>query len=141
MTERRIAQIMSQTGCTYDGSYLFNERILQVWLLLDDTSGYVVTYRHAHTCHFQAVGETVVDEDAARKREDLRLVLQPAECRREDETVVIALEFRAVIMALSMLVFLSETLVGYQLFPFHIIVLLDSVAQKYTKVSTNQNKI
>ena len=60
-----------------------------------------------------------MDEDAARQREDLRLVLQPAECRREDETVVIALEFRAVIVALCMLVFLSETLVGYQLFPFH----------------------
>ena len=111
MTERRIAQIMSQTGCTYDGSYLFYERILQVRLLLDDPSGYVVTYRHAHTRHFQTVGETVVDEDAARQREDLRLVLQSAECRREDEAVVIALEFRAVIVALSMLVFLSETLV------------------------------
>lgn len=59
----------------------------------------------------------------------------------KDKTVVIALEFRAIIMALGMLMLLSETLVGYQLFPFHIIVLLDSVAQKYTKVSTNQNKI
>ena len=102
---------MCQAGCTYDGSYLFYERILQVWLLLDDTSGYVVTYRHAHTSHFQTVGEAVVYEDAARQREHLRLVLQSAECRREDETVVIALEFRAVIMALSMLVLLSETLV------------------------------
>ena len=102
---------MSQAGCTYDGSYLFYERILQVWLFLDDPSGYVVTYRHANTRHLQTVGEAVVDEDAARQREDLRLVLQPAECRREDETVVIALEFRAVIVALCMLVFLTETLV------------------------------
>lgn len=51
----------------------------------------------------------------------------------KDKTVVIALEFRAIIMALGMLMLLSETLVGYQLFPFHIIVLLDSVAQNTLK--------
>ncbi|CUO95167.1 Uncharacterised protein [Segatella copri] len=81
MTERRIAQIMCQTGCTYDGTYLLDERILQFRPLLDDTSGNVVTYRHAHTRHLQTVGEAVVNEDAARQRENLRLVLQAAECR------------------------------------------------------------
>ena len=111
MTEGRIAQIVRQAGCTHDGSDFLEERILQLRTLLDDVTGDIVTQRHTHTCHFQTVSETVVDEDASRQREDLSLVLQPAECRREDETVVIALEFRAVIVALCMLVFLSETLV------------------------------
>ena len=132
---------MRQAGGTHDGSDFLEERILQLRALLDDVTGDVVAQRHTHTCHFQAVGETVVDEDAARKREDLRLVLQPAESRREDQAVVIALELRAVVVAFGVLMLLSESLVRYELGPFHIIVLLDSVAQKYTKVSTNQNKI
>ena len=81
MTERRIAQIMCQTGCTYDGTYLFDERILQLRPLPDDVSGNVVANLHAHTRHLQTVGEAVVNEDAARQRENLRLVLQAAECR------------------------------------------------------------
>ena len=82
-------------------------------------TGDIVAQRHTHTCHFQTVSETVVDEDASRKREDLSLVLQPAECRREDETVVIALEFRAIVVAFGVLMLLSEALVRYELFPFH----------------------
>ena len=38
---------MCQTGCTYYGTYLLNERILQFRPLLDDTSGNVaVSYTH-----------------------------------------------------------------------------------------------
>ena len=111
MTEGRIAQVVCQTGCAHDGSYLFEERILQFRTLLDDAAGDVVAQRHAHARYFQAVGEAVVYEDAARQREYLRLVLQPAECRREDEAVVIALEFRAIVVAFGMLMLLSEALV------------------------------
>ena len=119
MTKRRIAQIMCQAGCTHDGSDFLEERILQLRALLDDVTGDIVAQRHTHTCHFQAVSETVVYEDAARQRENLRLVLQPAESRREDESVVIALEFRAIVVAFGMFMLLSEALVRYELFPFH----------------------
>ena len=124
MTEGRIAQIVRQAGCTHDGSDFLEERILQIRALLDDVAGDIVAQRHTHTCHFQAVSETVVYEDAARQRENLRLVLQPAESRREDQTVVIALELRAVIVALGVLMLLSESLVRYELGPFHILSVL-----------------
>ena len=41
------------------------------------------------------------------------------EWRGEDETVVVALEFRAVVVSQRVAVLLSETHVGYQLLPFH----------------------
>ena len=67
---------------------------------------HVVAERHAHGGHFERVGEAVVHEDAARQGEHLRLVLQAAEGCREDETVVIALELRAVVVALQVAVLL-----------------------------------
>ena len=120
----RIAQIMRQAGGTHDGSDFLEERILQIRALLDDVAGDIVAQRHTHTCHFQAVSETVVYKDAARQREYLRLVLQPAESRREDESVVIALEFRAIVVAFGVLMLLSEALVRYELGPFHILSVL-----------------
>ena len=102
---------MRQAGCTHDGSDFLEELILQLRALLDDATGDVVAQRHAYASHLQAVGEAVVYEDAARQGEDLRLVLQSAECRREDESVVIALEFRAIVVAFGMFMLLSEALV------------------------------
>jgi hypothetical protein len=52
-----------------------------------------------------------VYEDASWQGEHLRLVLQATEGCREDETVVVTLEFRTVIMALRMALFLTESLV------------------------------
>lgn len=46
------------------------------------------------------MGETIMYEDATRKREDLCLVLKTAEGRREYQTVIITLKLRAVILAL-----------------------------------------
>ena len=57
---------MRQAGCTHDGSDFLEERILQIRALLDDVAGDIVAQRHTHTCHFQAVSEAVVYEDAAR---------------------------------------------------------------------------
>ena len=65
------------------------------------------------------MGEAVVHEDAAWQREHLRLVLQTTERGREDQTVIVALELRAVIVALRVTMFLPETLIGYQLLPIH----------------------
>jgi hypothetical protein len=61
-----------------------------------------------------------VNEDASRQREHLSLVLHAAERSRENQTVVVAFELAAVVMALYVAVFLSEALVRNQFFPIHI---------------------
>ncbi len=65
------------------------------------------------------MGQSVVNENAARKGEYLRLVLKSAERSREDKTVVVALELRTIVEAVSVSILLTETLVGYQLLPIH----------------------
>ena len=57
--------------------------------------GDAVGHRLADARHLQGVGQTVVHEDAARKREDLGLVLEAPERRRKDKTVVVAPEIGA----------------------------------------------
>ena len=80
---------------------------------------HIVAQGHAHTGHLERVGEAVVDEDAAGQREHLSLVLQPAERSRENQSVVVALELRPVVVALGVAMFLSEPLVGNELKPVH----------------------
>ena len=46
------------------------------------------------------MGQTVVDEDVSRKGKHLRLVLQPAEGRREDQPIVVALKIGALVLPL-----------------------------------------
>lgn len=58
-------------------------------------------------------------EDASREREYLCFILKTAERGGEDQTVVIALELRTVVMAWAMTVLLSETFVADELFPVH----------------------
>ena len=65
------------------------------------------------------MSQTVVHKDATRKRENLRFVLQKTEGSGENQAVIIALEFRSVIMALGVAMLLSETLIRYQLLPVH----------------------
>jgi hypothetical protein len=81
--------------------------------------GHVVAEGKAHAGHFETVGEAVVYEDAARQGKHLGLVLHAPERGGEDEAVVIALEFRAVVVAFRVSVFLSEAFVGYKLLPVH----------------------
>jgi hypothetical protein len=119
MAERWVPQVVSQTGCCDNLSVFLKERILQFRMPLDELLRYIITQRHTHTCHLQRVGQTVVYEDAARKWEYLRLVLQTTERGRKDQTVVVAFELRAVIMALRVAMFLPKALVGYQLLPIH----------------------
>jgi hypothetical protein len=59
------------------------------------------------------VGETVVDEDTARQREYLGLVLKTTEGGGEYQTVIVALELCTVVVTLRMTVLLAQTLVGY----------------------------
>ena len=66
------------------------------------------------------MGQPVVDEYASREREHLRFVLQTSERCREYKTVIIALEFRAVVFPDLVIFFQSQPFVGYQLLPIHI---------------------
>ena len=54
-----------------------------------------------------------MNENAARQREHLGLVLHPAEGRGEDEAVEIALKFCTLFGRITMGVFFAEALVGY----------------------------
>ena len=65
------------------------------------------------------MGEAVVYKHATRQGEYLGLVLQTAKGCGEDETVVVALEFGAVVFLADVLVFLPEPLIGDKLLPIH----------------------
>lgn len=58
-------------------------------------------------------------EDASRKREHLRLILQAAERSRIDKPVAITFEFRAVVVAQRMPLLLSEPFIADELLPVH----------------------
>jgi hypothetical protein len=55
--------------------------------------------------------QSVVHKDTARKREHLRLVLQPAERGGKDQAVVVALEFGTVVFARLVQFLQAEALV------------------------------
>lgn len=63
--------------------------------------------------------QPVVYENAARQREHLRFVLQPAEWGREYQPVVVTFEFGAVVVTKAVPLLLPEPFVRYQLFPVH----------------------
>ena len=65
------------------------------------------------------MGETIVDEDTAREGKYLGLVLQTAERRGEDHSVIVALEIAARMSPRIMKLLEAEALVGYELFPLH----------------------
>ena len=52
-----------------------------------------------------------MDEDTARQREDLSLVLQPTEWGRKDKTVVVAFELCTIIMTLWVTVLLPQSFI------------------------------
>ncbi|OAV73957.1 hypothetical protein Barb7_02627 [Bacteroidales bacterium Barb7] len=66
--------------------------------------------------------QPIMHKDAARKREYLRLILQPSEGGREDKAVIIPLEIGTVMFPLS-IGFHTETLVGQELCPLHLILI------------------
>ena len=111
MAERRIAQIVSQTGGSHNLPDLLKERILQFGMLYDEFLGDVVAQRHADTCYLERVGQTVMHEDASRQGEYLGLVLKPTEGSGENQAVIVAFELRSVVVALGVAMLLSETLI------------------------------
>ena len=120
VAERRITQVVGQAGRRYNLPNLLKQRAAQFRSSLADQSlRHVVAQRHAHRCHLQRVSQSVVHEDAARQREYLCLVLQSAKGCREYQSVVVALEFRAVVVTLAVLRLLAQSFVRYELFPVH----------------------
>ena len=107
-----ITQVVGQTGGGHYLTYLLKQRTTQFGMaLLDEALSHIVAQRHTYAGHLKGMSQTVVHKDASRQGEHLRLVLQAAKRCREDETVVVTLEFRTVIMALRMALFLTESLV------------------------------
>lgn len=88
-------------------------------MFLQEFAGDIGAQGTPYAADLKAVGQTVVDKYAAGKREDLCLVLHPAEGGRKDETVEVALEFSAAFGALLVAGFLAEAFVGDELFPVH----------------------
>lgn len=93
--------------------------VFQFGMLLQKSLGAVIPQRTSNACYFEAVSQTVMNEDASRQRKNLSLVLQPSEWRRKNQTVVIAMKFVTVVFSLFVSAFLSETFVCYKLFPVH----------------------
>ncbi len=119
VTEGRVPHVVGQARRAHYGAYLGEERVGEFRLPLRYCRRHVVAQRHSHARHLQAVCQAVMHEDAARQGEHLGLVLHPAEGRREDEAVVVALELAAVVVPLYVAVFLSQPFVGYELLPVH----------------------
>ena len=86
---------------------------------LKEANRHVVTQRPSHAGYFERVRQSVVHEDAAGEGKHLSLVLESAEGSRKDETVVVALKFCTVVLALNVQMFLSEAFVGNELLPVH----------------------
>ena len=119
MSERRVAHVVGKTCCTHNGAYLLKQSACKFGMDILQVTCHIVAKRHTHTCHLKRVGEAVVYKYAARQGKHLCLVLHTTEWSREYESVVVALEFGAVVMAFGMALFLSQSLVGYELLPVH----------------------
>ena len=120
VAEWRIAHVVRQTGRRHDVVKALE--FLRPWfagVFFKQESGGIVGQRTSHAAHFKAVGQTVVDEDAAWQWEHLRLVLQASESRRKNQSVVVALELRAGMLA-ALQLFLAEAQGGQQPVPMHL---------------------
>ena len=119
MPERWVAHVVGEAGGGHDGANLLKQGVSQFRVGGSELPGNIVAQRHPHARHLKAVCQAVVHENATWQREDLRLVLKTTKGGGENQTVAVALEFRAVVMALNVPVFLPQALVGYQLVPIH----------------------
>ena len=122
MSERRVTQVVRE-ACRGDYlSYLFEQGATQLrTFAVNKLCCNIVAQRHADTGHLKRVSQSVMDEDTARQREHLCLVLQTSERCREDKTVIVALELRAIVVTLGVAVFLPKPFVGYELLPVHLL--------------------
>ena len=120
MSERRITQIMTETGCRdYIADIVEGGIKIRIIILLAQTYGNLMAERTSHRRDFKGVRQTIMDKYASRKRENLCLVLQSAKRRREDEPVIIALEVGTRMVAVVMKFFHPQTFVTYKSLPRH----------------------
>jgi hypothetical protein len=119
MAEWWVSQIMSQTGRTDNASKFRQMGVCQMGMKRKQFTAYIIAQTTSHAADFQTMCQTVMDKNAAGQRENLGLVLKTSERGRKDNTVIIALKFCTVILALW-LVFLPQTLVGQELLPIHL---------------------
>ena len=142
MTEGRVAHVVSKAGGRDDVAQFCEMRTVELRVILQDESADVVAQAAPHTADLEAMRQPVVHEDAARQGKDLRLVLQTPEGGRENQAVVVALEFRTVVALLSS-AFQSQALAAQKLCPIHILYnvwgleadLMPNWVQRYIKVS------
>ena len=122
MTEGRIAEIVSQT-CRRNYIAEMVEMLDSLPrrdVFLAQGHGDIVGHGFAHTRHFHTMGQAVVDKDTAGQGENLSLVLQAPERRREDKAVVVTPEISACGILLGIVIILkSEALVVHKAFPLH----------------------
>ena len=82
-------------------------------------NSHLMAQRSPHRRHLKRVCKTVVNEDATRQREHLRLILQTAEWGREDKTVIISLKVGASMMTIVMISLHAEALIADKFAPIH----------------------
>lgn len=120
VSERGITQIVCQTSGTDDGTDAFEGGNVFSSVAWDEQARNVSSQGASYAGNFEGMGETIVHKDTAGEGKNLRFVLQPAEGRGEDESVVVALKLSALFVGRTLGVLLSPTRRGDELIPFHI---------------------
>ena len=126
-----IAHIVGKACGTYnlyDMRQLFSRR--SAFIARHQHTAYFVGERFPDTRHLQAVRQPVVDEDAARQGEYLRLVLQSAEWRRKHKAVEIALEVASGLRSVAAVAFHTQPLAANQSAPFHPVFIICNLHRK-----------
>ena len=115
VAEWRVAHVVSQPRALHDGANLLKQGAAQLRMDVDEPARHIVAETLAERRYLERVRQAVMNEDAARQGEHLRLVLQTAERRRVDEAVAVTFEFRSVVVAQRVAQLLSEAFVGDKL--------------------------
>ena len=119
MAKGRVAHVVGQAGGRHDGPDGAQVALGRSRAATQQFGRHVGAERASHARHLQAMGQAVVDEDAARQGEHLRFVLHAAEGGRKNQPVVIALKLRAPFGQRTAGVLLAQAAGGDELFPFH----------------------
>ena len=120
MPERRIAQVVSQTGRRNNTAERLEHPFGHLGMKFAKLTRRIIAQRAPHAGNLQTVRQPVVHENTSGQREYLRLVLKATKRGREDKPIVIALELRAQFGMSLVAVLLTQTFVGDKLFPIHI---------------------
>ena len=98
MAEGWVPHVVCKTRRTDDGAYGLEVSIRKFRMAFLENPAHIGAQRASHTRNFERVGQTIVHEHATRKGEYLCLILHTTKSRRKNQTVKIALEFRALLL-------------------------------------------